>query len=104
MRGSPLARFDIVHDLAPRAAARWIGEVEGEAAVEFRALGVGELDVALRQAIPEVLRELNPLFGGQVTEVKDGRGHSRKLGELLVRGKRLSRHKRLGSTGPLAAP
>ena len=62
--------------------------MEGPPTLEFRALGFGQLDVPLGAAIPQVLGELDTLFGGQVTEVEDGRGHSRNLRRSRAEGKR----------------
>ena len=54
-----MALRDLVEDLAPRPATRWIGGVQGPAALEFGTLALGKLDIALRQTIPEVLGKLD---------------------------------------------
>lgn len=91
-----MALLDLVQDIAPRPATRWIGGVQGPAALEFGTLAIGKLDMALRQTIPEVLGKLDPLFGGQVTEIKDRGGHSRKLGLPRAEGKQGTSPRRIG--------
>ena len=92
-----MALRDLVEDLAPRPATRWIGGVQGPAALELGTLALGKLDMALRQTIPEVLGRLDPLFGGQVTEIEDRGGHSRRLGLPRAKGKQGTGPRRIGA-------
>lgn len=62
--------------------------MRGEATIEFGLLGIVELDMALKSAIPEILRELNSTFGRAVTQVKHARGHGRKLSDPIAEGNR----------------
>ncbi len=98
-----MTALDLVKDLSPRPTAIGLGLLERPAAIEFCALRIGELDVSLWQAIPEVFSELNALLRGQMTEVKQGRRHERKteqasggrqVGETLRRRSTLSRQHR----------